>query len=770
MTFSKIIVVALLVGLLGAAFAGPTGFVIGGLVGGILGAALSKRPPARPPVIPQPQAQLGRPFVPVTVSRSRRNVPLRWVPSGESLAIGDFYIPSGMIYVSDGEPAVEEASNVNLRLPVGQPVRGPAAQLNYYSQYRWLSPDQRATYLEWLAAGRKDEAPASRELGYIFLFFYGLERRLLVEKAQDQEAVAEIVRLIHHYGPYTRSKSLHNYGCQLIHFWGWKQGVEYYAQLLEWMKTLPVSLLGEDEWAIVLASQVLSSKPLPPELGYELVSRDPEARRSVVISRVNEEFRALFSKRYLERFPGGLGLRSAKREARLDYRPASPTLLYGPRDGFSIRVPDVLGLRSQFKPLIGLWNSCVEDLTNYSRAKGKAAGPAASLKAHLALPEELRAAASHPLASRWHEILTDARRDNGCTLLGVHDAARLLEIPQREKLTIGQSRDLAQTIESLGFGVEPDARYDGAYTWDQELGVFKPSSGKVVPPSQSYLGAAVLLKLCVLVAGADGPVASEELEVSHRFIKNNLTLSPEDQERLGALEEALVAHPARAKSSVAQIARRVPKEQCERVGQVLVFVAAADKLVTKDEIRALERIFKALDLSAEKLYAFLEAIHPEFAEVIVQRGEARVPGETIPAPGQPFRLDMARVDKIAQETSEVIGILAKVMVEEAQESQAMPAAGVKPGAEASQVLAAPERASGPTPEWLKSLDLKYHPVLMRLVERDSWARMDFDELVKGFQLMPLDAQDAINEWSDEHLGDFLLEGDDPILIHKTLIP
>ena len=35
--------------------------------------------------------------------------------------------------------------------------------------------------------------------------------------------------------------------------------------------------------------------------------------------------------------------------------------------------------------------------------------------------------------------------------------------------------------------------------------------------------------------------------------------------------------------------------------------------------------------------------------------------------------------------------------------------------------------------------------------------------------MPLDAQDAINEWSDEHLGDFLLEGDDPILIHKTLI-
>ena len=118
--------------------------------------------------------------------------------------------------------------------------------------------------------------------------------------------------------------------------------------------------------------------------------------------------------------------------------------------------------------------------------------------------------------------------------------------------------------------------------------------------------------------------------------------------------------------------------------------------MTKDEIRALERIFKVLDLSAEEVVCLPEAIHPEFAEVIVQRGEARVPGETIPAPGQPFRLDMARVDKIAQETSEVIGILAKVMVEEAQESHAMPAARVKPGAKAPQVLATAETASGPT--------------------------------------------------------------------------
>src|ERR1035441_10204382 len=157
------IIVELLVALLGAIFGG---------------AALSRRRHGRPPVMPQPQAKLDRPFVPDTVSPSRGNAPLRWVPHSQSLAIGDFYIPSGMIYVSDGEPAVEEASNINLRLPVGQPVRSPAAQLNHYPQYRWLSPDQRATYLAWLAAGRQDDAPASREPGYILLFFFGFGRPL----------------------------------------------------------------------------------------------------------------------------------------------------------------------------------------------------------------------------------------------------------------------------------------------------------------------------------------------------------------------------------------------------------------------------------------------------------------------------------------------------------------------------------------------------------------------------------------------------------------
>jgi hypothetical protein len=46
---------------------------------------------------------------------------------------------------------------------------------------------------------------------------------------------------------------------------------------------------------------------------------------------------------------------------------------------------------------------------------------------------------------------------------------------------------------------------------------------------------------------------------------------------------------------------------------------------------------------------------------------------------------------------------------------------------------------------------------------------DFSALVAKHHLMPAGVIDALNSWSDEHLGDFVLEGDDPILVRSDLL-
>lgn len=348
--------------------------------------------------------------------------------------------------------------------------------------------------------------------------------------------------------------------------------------------------------------------------------------------------------------------------------------------------------------------------------------------------------------------------------------ATLLSIAQRDKLTMVQSEELAQTIESLGYAVEPDARHEASYAWDQEIAVFKPVDGKVTAPSKTYLGASVLLKLCVLVAGADGHIAPEELEVSRRFVEKKLILTSGDQCRLEALEQILIADPDRISGSLVRIAKPVPKPMRELIGEVLVYVAAADNIVTKDEIRVLERIFRAFELPPEELEIHLKSVSPDFGEVTIQRAGDRVPGEAIPRPGQAFHIDMARVDQIAKETSEVVGILSKVMVDDDEAHPVAPIERTK-NAESMKKPTALETVvpSLVVPDWLKTLESKYQPIMLVLAASDSIPRSNFDALVKKFQLMPLDAFDTINEWADEHLGDFLLEGTDPVLIHRNLI-
>jgi len=61
------------------------------------------------------------------------------------------------------------------------------------------------------------------------------------------------------------------------------------------------------------------------------------------------------------------------------------------------------------------------------------------------------------------------------------------------------------------------------------------------------------------------------------------------------------------------------------------------------------------------------------------------------------------------------------------------------------------------------------PVFKRLLTRDSWPRNEFQTLANEFHLLPLGIYDSINEWAEERLGEFILEGEDPVSIRRELI-
>ena len=231
-----------------------------------------------------------------------------------------------------------------------------------------------------------------------------------------------------------------------------------------------------------------------------------------------------------------------------------------------------------------------------------------------------------PIWQSLDDLLKGWPSSDGCYWLPVKMAATLVGIITKTELTNGQSRQIANQIEWNGYCFEPDARYGGGtYDIGQTLVVFKPFAGDQINPSTAYLGAANLLRLCVLIAAADGQIDEVELDVFRQVIENQLDLTPTDHRRLQVLEKLLVQDPSSAAKTLASVAKSITAHKRLLIGKVLVRVAAADTVITKDERRALERIFKAFEIPQETLENLMFQACPQSQAEKVQTPPVSIP-------------------------------------------------------------------------------------------------------------------------------------------------
>jgi tellurite resistance protein len=378
-------------------------------------------------------------------------------------------------------------------------------------------------------------------------------------------------------------------------------------------------------------------------------------------------------------------------------------------------------------------------------------------------PIQLTQPAINPLAAKWSEALRRNEISFGFLTLTANDLASLLGYQPQETFNLTESKGLTRAAEQFGYSVEPDPRYGAGNFWGtRELGLFRPASGSMAPPSETFVGASALLQLCLLVAAADGTVDRGELDQFRKFVEGHFHFNPDENQRLTVLETLLARNAAAAKVTLGRTAKRIPPEKHISVGQFLVDVAAADGVISPKEHKALVRIFEAIGLRVENLESLIKLSATQ-EETIIEAGA--VPAVSTPVPQRPvFQLDMTRVATISQETSEVIGILAKAMVDE--EDDEIPVTEQVPVAHTTSPTAVPSTTEVSR---FAGLDSKYHPLAERLFTKDQWSREEFSSLARQHQLMLLSVFDALNEWADERLGDFLLEGDDPIVVRRSLL-
>lgn len=688
-----------------------------------------------------------------------------------SITVHGYTIVDPLTYWSQGSISPDEASCLDMALPVGQPYSPDTPLLPYWPCYSQISPDQRARYLSWLSGGKNRDLD---EIGYVFLYFYGLERRALIDGKDYDLIVPEVHRLLNRY---RNSSSFDSYLGGFLAYLA--------AQRLETLTEdnlrayFPeMAKLNDLGTMVALAWFAQNKMSLPWDLAYSVARNFSGISVPSVVKKEISYLEDLFHTRYNLLFEGGLSVVPAKNPYRLEYRPASPSLLssfFSNRAGSTIApcpIPNPLGRKKQFSGLFSLWETSLRDVQPFLNQLAKTEG-SITWQAYSRLPEELRMAIPHPDQKAWDRLFSEHNEGVDWAFVPASSLAQVIKLEKRDCLTPAQSRDLSQTVYDSGYLLLPDLHHAGnSYRWDDNLVLIPLSLGKGEALSPSFPSYALMLELGIGIAAADGLITPEELAHLRTFFKDNFTLAPFECLCLEALECLYTQNPP----SLTRLGRRL-KEGLDpdtrlTVAQFLVGMAAVDGILDPKEEKNLKRVFKAMDIEEEYVQCLLtraEAIVLADSPFVVRRGTAVAGGETLPPPAAAatstaFVVDERAVARILSETREVSEILGEVFAKEETNT-----GDFVLDVESAIDKSGPQEVI-PLDHDTGRLQPRYVPVLEELLTTDLWTKEEFVHLVQCHHCMPQATIEAINTWAETEFGDFLLEDDhDSVRVHRDLV-
>jgi uncharacterized tellurite resistance protein B-like protein len=366
------------------------------------------------------------------------------------------------------------------------------------------------------------------------------------------------------------------------------------------------------------------------------------------------------------------------------------------------------------------------------------------------------------LDTAYRNTLAGCPNENGNTFVPVAVLANLIGIQERPMLTQRQSEDVANLVDSFGDTIAPHPIIlNLPFFWDQEVAICrKPDAYSI---SKGLGGLLRLLHLAVMTASADGVMNDSELAVFHQANGINDEFA---KVQIKATEAVLARDTNVAASRLQKIAKSIHATERMAVFKLLVHIACCDEVLSSDEDRLLRRIAKALQLDSRALDDVLSE-NSSFQTITVIRERGKESGEVIPAPVKPaiaatFSLDMDRISALTAETAEVVSILSRALEEEDEEADIE----IEPVETISAI------SSTAAPYWMSNLNERYKQALIEILAISDGQNFDLDTIAERHYLLPDDLIDGVNSWSDEALGDFLIETDDngSASIVRSLIP
>ncbi len=679
--------------------------------------------------------------------KSKNNTPGKWIKPGQLISIKGHTVSSGNIYFGGRLSSLDgygtEASLVDDSLKVeDKPNSFEDENLGYWPKYNSLTAKGRGAYLNWLSGTRSDpETP----LGYVFIYFYGLERRITVDSINEvvddtefKSLFDEILRLKSIYG---KSRSFSNYSTRLLELMCLLRNHVVSDSALESAPQRD-SLLFKHR----LATSVFEEKPIPAEMALAWIRFYPDYNLKKAARRCGYEFNQLFIRLYLKKFGDGIIVKPNKTRLKIEYHPASSTLR-----GITLPqqdLPDPSNLKGPINKLITIADECTAQLDAYSRYLAKPDTSRTDMEALLLLPDDL-SDLGHTLGlGKFKQWADDAILEkNG--LVDVQEFWKFTKLPLPLKINKKESELIQNLVHKAGYGVAPDTRYHHAKACpDGKLVLFSEGHGKYFEPSKAFSEMGMALRLGSMVATIDSHVDHAELNLLTQLIDHDTNISPTEKRSLHAYLVWRLNTPSNITGLKARV-ELLGKTEKAAVSRILVGIAMADGKIDPEEIKQLEKLYTLLGLDKTLVTGDIHGMSSSKASLRAPNSTT----ESILPVSTSFQLDESILAIHESETKDVQSMLGAIFMEDESDGESNETA-----------------SDNTTIDEGLGIDKQHYSLFESLIRKDKWTRDEVEVLCRDSGLMISGALETINDWSFDKVDAAVFEEDgDSIYVNQEIV-
>jgi uncharacterized tellurite resistance protein B-like protein len=671
---------------------------------------------------------------------------------GTKIELGGYVINDPLTYIVDSKTYEDyDASLLCLRRLIAPPqIFSDQRTLPYWPRLSDTDATQLGNYIDWMATGRKYP---HIELGFVFIYFYGLERRVLVDRKDLLDVGNEVIRLLKIYN---YSGSFRQYATGLIIHLILLGIFKPTEKIIEALLNFQQGHLSDAFQSVLLEYLAKNNLPMPSRWAISFAKQNQRTIRSVVLERAPGEFCKLFTLRYNDKYCDKMIPRLGERVQTIEYHAASPSLSRGNEYGSMVPSAEshtIIDWNRQFSPVITLFNECIEELKVYSR---KATSyPEDKSIAFESLPPELQEEMQHPQQKEWDAIL----QNYADCLIPIEKIALLRKIERHQRFSLGQSKSIARLIESLGSSVEPDPRYtQKSFSWDDYVSILRLPDEPSLPQGPNYSLVSLLLPLSIEVSRANGTLEEREQQVITDFFQERFMLTRNDRLRLAALIQVILKNRTSLSGVKKRLLELFEENQRKSIGKFLIMIAGAVDGICPEELKALEKTFNSLGIDKQLLNEYIIELGYQIPEQdrLVVKSTRDGQGEAIPP--RIAILDIDKIRKIHDDSIEASKLL----------MNAMSSSGAK------EQLSIPDISNNKTGEiyddrCMIRISDRIKPFFNEVIKKQQWPHEDIARLAQAHNITVSAALEEINTWADETLGDFLIDEGNPMVVNRELL-